>query len=166
VTFAKDRPVNRWVEISFDCVPLRTVSRVDPPLDASPNLAAKFLRIKAAIEQHGTHNTYYLHNADCIFHLTNDPAIGSVHFKLEGTVFTDPDDLRTIRSELDVTLVKETCDWLTQSVVKWLAETVHQAICVEFDRYIAAGDLAKARERLEKMEQALLDSQGFVGMYL
>lgn len=155
-----------WVEITFDCLPMRSVSRLDAPLDASPKLAAKLLRLKQAIETHGTHNTYYLHNANCGFHLTNDPAIGSISFRFEGTVFTDADDLRAIRTELDVTLLNETCNWLNQGVVKWLSESVHRAVVVEFDRYIAAGDLEKTRERLAKVEQSLETSKGFVGMYL
>ncbi len=154
------------VEIAFDCLPLRSVNRLDAPLDASPKLAAKLLRIKHAIETHGSHNSYYLHNANCRFHLTNDPAIGSVSYKFEGTIFTDPEDSRAIRTELDVTLDRETCDWLNQSIVQWLAESVHRAVVVEFDRYIAAGDLAKTRERLAKIERTLEESQGYVGMYL
>jgi hypothetical protein len=155
-----------WVEITFDCLPMRSVSRLDAPLDASPKLAAKLLRLKQAIETHGTHNTYYLHNANCIFHLTNTPEIGSISFRFEGTVFTDADDLKAIRTELDVSLQSETCNWLNQGVVKWLSESVHRAVVVEFDRYIAAGDLEKTRERLAKVEQSLEASKGFVGMYL
>jgi len=155
-----------WVEITFDCLPMRSVSRLDAPLDASPKLAAKLLRIKQAIESHGSHNTYYLHNANCCFHLTNDPEIGSVAFRFEGIVFTDADDLKAIRTELDVSLHRETCNWLNQAIVQWLSESVHRAVVVEFDRYIAAGDLEKTRERLAKIEQTLEASQGFVGMYL
>lgn len=155
-----------WVDITFDCLPLRSVSRLDAPLDASPKLAAKLLRIKQAMESHGTHNTYYLHNANCDFHLTNDSAIGTIAFRYEGIVFTDADDLRATRTELTVSLDRETCNWLNQSIVAWLSESVHRAVIVEFDRYIAAGDLAKTRERLAKIEQTLDESQGFVGMYL
>jgi hypothetical protein len=155
-----------WVEITFDCIPMRSVSRLDAPLDASPKLAAKLLRLKQAIETHGTHNTYYLHNANCRFHLTNNPEIGSISFDFEGTVFTDSDDLKATRTDLDVTLQSETCNWLNQAVVTWLSESVHRAVIVEFDRYIAAGDLEKTRERLAKIEQTLDESKGFVGMYL
>jgi len=155
-----------WVEITFDCLPLRSVSRLDAPLDASPKLAAKLLRIKQAIETHGSYNSYYLHNATCRFHLTNDPEIGSIGYKFEGTVFTNPDDSQAIRTELDVTLDRETCDWLNQAIVEWLSESVHRAVVVEFDRYIAAGDLEKTRERLAKIERTLEESQGYVGMYL
>lgn len=154
------------VEIAFDCLPMRSVSRLDAPLDASPKLAAKLLRIKQAIETHGSHNTYYLHNANCCFHLTNDPEIGSIDFHFEGTVFTNADDLKATRTELVVSLHRETCNWLNQAIVQWLSESVHRAVAVEFDRYIAAGDLEKTRERLAKVEQSLEATQGFVGMYL
>ena len=49
----------RWVEIEFDCLPLRTVQRVDAPMDASPKYEQFVLRVKEAIETHGVHNTYY-----------------------------------------------------------------------------------------------------------
>jgi len=155
-----------WVEISFDCLPLRSLPRIDVPLDASPKLAAKLLRIRQSIENHGTFNTYYLHNASCIFHLTNDPGIGSVKFELEGTLFTNQDDQIAISTQFQVRLEKETCDWLNQGIVSWLAESVPRAVRVEFDKYIAAGDLEKTRERMESMEKSLEDSKGFVGMYL
>ncbi|MDZ4849124.1 MAG: hypothetical protein SGI77_07500 [Pirellulaceae bacterium] len=158
--------MTNWVEITFDCLPLRSVSRLDAPLDASPKLAAKLLRIKQAMESHGTHNTYYLHNSNCCYHLTNDPKAGSIAFKFEGTVFTDAEDIKAIRTELQVTLDRETCDWLNQSVVEWLSESVHRSVVIEFDRYIAAGDLEKTRQRLAQIERTLEESQGYVGMYL
>ena len=65
--------MDRWVEIQFDCLPLRSVSRSDVPLDASPKLRDFCARLQQAHRKHGTHNTYYLHNARCIFHLTNQP---------------------------------------------------------------------------------------------
>ena len=52
--------MNRWVEIEFDCLPLRSIGRFDIPLDASPVYQAKCERIKQAIDQHGSHNSYYL----------------------------------------------------------------------------------------------------------
>ncbi|MFO0924603.1 MAG: hypothetical protein U0905_19205 [Pirellulales bacterium] len=158
--------MNRWVDISFDCLPLRSVARLDPPIDASPKLAAKMMRIKDAVEKHGTYNTYYLHNAKCIFHLTNDDLVGFIQFTFEGTVFTDTEDLRALRSDLTVTIDKEDCDWLNQGIVEWFAVTVRHAVLVEFGRYIAAGDLAKTRERLAAMEKSLESQQGYVGMYL
>jgi hypothetical protein len=158
--------MNRWVDITFDCLPLRSIPRLDIPLDASPRYRAFCERVKSAIETHGTFNTYYLHNAQCIFHLTNREDLGMLHFTLEGTLFTDETDQRAIRTDLKVDLLRETCDWLTEPIVHWFQETVSRAVCVEFDRYIEAGDLEKARERLAKIQSQIDQSEGFLGMYL
>ena len=64
--------MSRWVDITFDCLPLRTITRMDIPLDASPKYQALCQRIQQAIERHGSHNSYYLYNAKCAFHVTND----------------------------------------------------------------------------------------------
>jgi hypothetical protein len=158
--------MNRWVEITFDCLPMRTIGRLDIPLDASPKFQALCQRIKDAMTKHGTLNTYYLYNAACTFHVTNQPERGMIQFEFEGTILTDTEDLRTKASDLATKLKRETCDWLTQPVVNWFEESVARAVEVEFDRYIAAGDLDKAKERMEKI-RAQADAQGgFVGMYL
>ena len=159
-------PNTSSVAISFDCTPLRGVSRLDSPLDASPVFRAKLERMQRAVARHGTRNTYYLTNAFCRFQLTNDPATGMVEFSVEGTLLTDELDSRTVGSDLEVRLVRETCDWLTEPAVKWLARTADRAVQVEFDRYIAAGDLSRTLERLAR-EQATIDSSGgFLGMNL
>jgi hypothetical protein len=157
---------SRWVEIVFDCLPLRSVSRTDAPIDASPKLAAKMMRIKAAIEKHGTLNSYYLHNATCSFYLTNDPMFGMVQFSFEGVVLTDTNDLEARMCDLQVELTKETCSWINQSIVQWFSETVPKAVLVEFNRFIKAGDLTQAIKRMEKIQQASDEAGGFVGMYL
>jgi hypothetical protein len=157
---------DRWVEIKFDCLPLRSIGRFDIPLDASPKFRAHCERVKGAIQKHGLLNTYYLRNAECKFHVTNDAARGMLHFSFEGTIITDPDDLRTQGKDLLVELRRETCDWLTEPVVKWFCDTVPYAVEVEFNRYIEAGDLEKTKARMEQL-RAQADSQGgFVGMYL
>jgi len=161
-----DSSFGRWVEVVFDCVPLRTVPRVDVPIDASPKLAAKMLRVKAAIEKHGVLNSYYLQNATCTYHLTNDPDQGMLEFSVEGVVLTDARDMEARSCDLDVQLSKETCGWLNQAVVDWLAETVQRSVIVEFNRYIAAGDLSKTVERIEQLQRETDESDGFVGMYL
>ena len=56
----------------------------------------------AAVAKHGQFNTYYLYNAQCVFHLTNDEKIGMIGFRFEGTVLTDSDDLKTLASDFDV----------------------------------------------------------------
>ena len=158
--------MDRWVEITFDCLPLRNAAMLHVPEEASPKLEEKILRMQQSVEKHGTHNTYYLHNAFCKFHLTNDPSLGVVSFRFEGTLFTDPADCKSLRSDLRVELLEENCSWLNQQVVDWLGETVYRAVLVEFDRYISAGDLQKVRERLSALEKSVEESGGFIGMYL
>lgn len=158
--------MERYVEIGFDCLPLRTIGRFDVPLDASPKYRALCERIKAAIEKHGSHNSYFLYNAHCRYRLANHPTLGMIEFKFEGTVLTDPSDLKTVSSDLTVTLDRETCDWLTEPIVQWFHETVTHSVRFEFDRYIEAGDLEQAKQRMEKMRAAADQSGGYVGMYL
>lgn len=158
--------MDRWVEFAFDCLPLRTVGRLDVPLDASPKYRALCEQVKAAVEKHGAHNTYFLYNATCVYHLVNANDRGVLEFSLEGTVFTDAEDLKAERCDLSVELKGETCDWLTQPVVDWFLECVKHATLVEFDRYIAAGDLEQTRKRIEKIQAASDAADGFVGMYL
>jgi hypothetical protein len=112
------------------------------------------------------HNSYYLYNAHCIYHLTNDDSAGMLEFRLEGTVLTDPEDLRTESADLQVELSRETCDWLTEPVVNWFHETVRRAVIAEFDRYIQAGDLKQTIARIEKQEAESDSHGGFVGMGL
>lgn len=157
---------DRWVEISFDCLPLRTVGRLDIPLDASPKFRQRCERVKAAMEKHGSFNSYFLYGASCKFHLTNHPVNGMLEFKFEGTVLTDPTDTRTDRTDLTVELVKETCDWLTAPIVNWFQESVAHAVRVEFDRYIEAGDLQKTKERIAQLQAQTDQGGGYVGMYL
>ncbi len=163
---AKDRATGQWVEVAFDCLPLRTISRVDVPMDASPKLAEKMLRVRSAIEKHGALNTYYLHNATCTYHLTNDPMQGMMRYRFEGVVLTDASDTDARSCDLLVQLAEETCSWLNQAIVDWLAETVQRSVLVEFNRYIRAGDLTKTVERIEQLQQASDDAGGYVGMYL
>jgi hypothetical protein len=158
--------MSAWVEIQFDCRPLRTIARLDIPLDASPKFRQLCERIKSAIDRHGSYNTYYLYNGRCVYHLTNDATLGRIEFRVEGTVFTDESDQRTVRCDLDVELVSETCDWMTEPVVAWFRQTVERSLQVEFDRYIAAGDLNKALERIARLQAETEQAGGYVGMFL
>ena len=145
---------------------LRTVGRLDIPIDASPKYRQRCERIKQAIDKHGSHNTYYLYNANCIFHLTNHSEIGMIEFRFEGTALTGPSDLKTERCDLAIELVRESCDWLTAPIVKWFEESVSHAVALEFDRYIEAGDLQKAKDRIAKVQAEMEQKGGYVGMYL
>jgi len=158
--------VDRYVEISFDCLPLRSVGRLDIPIDASPKYRARCELIKHALERHGSFNSYFLYNASCKFRLTNNPAIGMLEYRFEGTVLTDETDTATRHCDLEVQLVRETCDWLTEPAAAWFLDTVNRAVMAEFDRYIAAGDLAQTVERIEKLQAQSDQAGGYVGMYL
>jgi hypothetical protein len=155
-----------WVEISFDCLPLRSVGRLDAPLDASPKFQEFCRRVKACIEKHGAHNTYYLYNAKCIYRLTNSPEVGMVEFTFDGVAITDAADQKTLRCDLDVQLTRETCPWLTEPIVAWFASTVQHSVTAEFDRFIAAGDLNQAKQRMEKLQAKVEEQGGYLGMYL
>ena len=158
--------MSQYVEISFDCLPLRSVTRFDIPIDASPKFRARCERILDALAKHGAHNSYYLNNASCTFHLANSDEEGMIQFQFEGTVLTDAADQHTTTADLTVELVRETCDWLTQPVVEWFAQTVQHAVRIEFDRYIAAGDLRRTIERAERLERESDQQGGYLGMYL
>ena len=158
--------MKQWVEIAFDCLPLRSISRLDIPIDASPKFRQRCQDIKDAMEKHGTHNSYYLYNAECTFHVTNHPDEGMIQFRFEGTLLTNPDDAKSESCDLKVEIVRETCDWLTEPVVKWFYDTVQHAVLAEFDRYIEAGDLEQTKKRLEKIREESDESGGFLGMYL
>ena len=154
------------VEIEFDCLPLRSVSRLDIPMDASPGYIRKCESIKAAIESHGTHNTYFLHNAACTYFLTNRPDTGQIKFTFQGTVSTDSEDRKTVAASLDVQLDSETCEWLTEPIVQWFAKSVPESVKCEFDLYIGAGDLSKTEARIKEMQETQDSEGGYLGMYL
>ena len=59
------------VDISFDCLPLRSVGRVDVPLDASPAFRARCERLKQAIDAYDNQNAYFLYNTQCTYRLAN-----------------------------------------------------------------------------------------------
>ena len=158
--------MNRWVEVAFDCLPLRSVGRIDIPIDASPRYRQFCEAVKAAMEQHGCHNSFFLYNAKCTFHVTNDPDWGTIEFRFRGTVLTNNDDTKTERCDFEVELAAETCEWLTTPIVDWFQQSVSRAVAVEFDRYIQSTDLAQAKARIEQIEAASDEADGFVGMYL
>jgi hypothetical protein len=158
--------MTRWVEISFSCLPLRSFPTFSTPVDASSEVVSLFGRLRAAAQKHGTHNTYYLRDGRCAFHLANHEQIGLVEFGFEGTVLTDTEDLRTLRCDLDVQLLREVCDWLVAPVVEWFANSVREAVKIEFDRFIAAGDLDKTIQRIERLRAASDAGGGFLGMGL
>lgn len=156
--------IGNWVNIEFDCLPLRTLGRLDVPVDASPVYEQFVLRVQAAVDRHGQHNAYYLHRGRCVYHLTNHDARGRLEFAFEGTALTDSEDCRTRALDLTVNLREESCSWLNERIVEFFVESVRQAVRVEFDRYIEAGDLARTRERIERLDRKIVDDGSFLGM--
>jgi hypothetical protein len=152
------------VAVSFECTPLRSIARWGVSPDVTPDQQEALARLRKAAQRHGLHNSYYLSSGHCEFHLTNDPQVGLLAFRFEGTVLTDPHDRRTRALDLHVELAAEVCEWLTASAVRWFRETVVQAVRVEFDRYIDSGDLEAARQRLARIEAEMADGGGFAGM--
>jgi hypothetical protein len=159
--------MGNYVDITFDCLPLRAVSRLDAPLDDADSDETEFAqRVRRAVAKHGQFNTYYLHNAQCVFHLTNDEKIGMVSFRFEGTVLADSEDLKTLDCDLEIELNGEVCDWLTATAVAWLNDSVTHAVRIEFDRYIHAGDLRRTLDRMEKIRAESDAHGGYLGMGL
>jgi hypothetical protein len=158
--------MSQHVDISFRCIPLRSVGRFDPPVDVTDEQRAILQGLHRAVTKHGAHNAYYLSEGRCVFHLTNDETQGTVGFRFEGTLLTDPEDRRTTGADLTIELDYEVCQWLTAAGTEWLRQTVEQAVRVEFDQFIAAGDLQRTVERLQRLEAELGAKAGFLGMGL
>ncbi len=153
-------------DIVFDCLPLRSVGRLDAPLDASEEYRARCLRLKQALETHGTEGTYFLYNAHCVFHLANSEIEGMLRFALEGTLLTDLGDAKTEKADLQVRTVGSTCGDLPDAVEDWFHQAVRRAVAIEFDRYIAAGELASTIDEIERLQAEGNAEDRFLGMYL
>jgi hypothetical protein len=154
------------VLITFDCLPLRSIGRLDIPLDASPEYRARCERLKTAFEQQGARNGYYLLNASCVFHLANSDIEGMLRFEFEGTVITDPGDAKSVDADLNVVPGSHTCGDVPSAVAAWFQQQVAKAVMVEFDRYIAAGELSAAVQASEERRRQCETDAGFIGMYL
>jgi hypothetical protein len=158
--------MDSWVDITFHCLPLRSVACFSPPVDASEEMTEIYGRLRAAVHKHGLHNSYYLHAGKCVFHLTNHQQRGMMEFAFSGTILTDTEDMHVLGSDLQVQLTGEACDWLVAPVVDWFAETVREAVKVEFDRFIEAGDLEKTIQRLQQIQAESNAQGGFLGAWL
>ena len=151
------------VDIAFDCLPLRSIGRVDVPLDASPGYRERCERLQRALDSHGTENAYYLYNARCVYRLANSEVDGMLRFSFEGTVLTDCSDCKAERADLSIDLVGQTCGPVPTEVEGWLRGAVQRAVLIEFDRFISAGRLSERIDELAEM-QSLADLADFAGM--
>lgn len=127
------------VDIAFDCQPLRSIARLDVPLDASDKLRHRAYLIKGAVETFGAERTYYLSNARCVFRFANSEIDGICRFEFEGVVRTDAGDRRCELAELEIHLVSETCGGVPEATKAWLFARVREAVRIEFDRYLSVG---------------------------
>jgi hypothetical protein len=153
------------VDIAFDCLPLRSVGRVDVPLDASAAYRARCEHLQRAMANHGDENAYFLYNARCVYRLANSEVDGSLRFEFDGTVLTGPGDRRAERADLDVRMTAETCGGVPDAVLAWLASMVERAVVIEFDRFIAAGNLEKAVAQVGLLD-SIDDLESFAGMHV
>jgi hypothetical protein len=150
------------VDIAFDCLPLRSVGRVDVPLDASPAFRARCEELQRAIDTHGTENAYFLYNTRCVFRLANSEVENMVRFTFDGTLLTDRSDYKADRAELAIELAAETCGTIPPDVLAWFRGVVRRAVLIEFDHFIAAGSLAARVSDLGKVE-SIAALSGFGG---
>ena len=79
---------------------------------------------------------------------------------------TDSSDRTTKAVDISTKLASETCAWLSEPIVGFLAESVQHALLIEFNRYIEAGDLEKTEQRIKAVQEQSDASDGYVGMYL
>jgi hypothetical protein len=140
------------VDIQFDCLPLRLVSRVDVPLDASPTFRARCEHLKRAIDAHPASNGYFIYNTQCTFRLANSEIANMLRFTFDGMVLTDLSDGKAVSADLEVQLAAETCGGVPPAILQWFTQVVTQAVLVEFDRFISAGQLDATVAKLGTVE--------------
>jgi hypothetical protein len=153
------------VDIAFDCLPLRSVGRVDIPLDASPAYRARCELLLEAIDKYGAANTYFLYNTRCVYRLANSEIDNMLRFTFDGIIVTDRSDGRADRAELAVKLVSETCFRMPPEVLAWFSRVVEQAVLIEFNLFISAGQLAEHVQDLGQFD-SIHDIAHFSGMNL
>ena len=80
---------------------------------------------------------------------------------LADLLYSDPYAVLTERVELEITLASETCGGVPAEVESWLKGRVEQAVAIEFNRFVAAGQLAGRTSELGQHER-LSDLSGFL----
>jgi len=151
------------VDIAFDCLPLRSIARVDIPIDASPPLRARSERLRQALNSHSGENAYFLYNTRCTYRLANSDIENMLRFSFDGTVLTDRSDLKADRGDLNIVLTAETCGGVPRAALDWLRGVIQRAVLIEFDRFIEDGQLAERIRQLGRID-SITDVAGFAGM--
>ena len=157
--------MNPVVDIVFDCLPLRLVGRFDVPLDASDAYRLRCERLKQAIDRHAGKNAYFLYNARCVYRLANSEVDGMLRFEFEGTVIASSGDDKAEATDLEIELTAATCRGLPNRVKAWFIKAVEVAVLIEFDRFVAAGNLSKAVAVASQVDH-IEDLASFAGMHL
>jgi hypothetical protein len=157
--------MNPVVDIVFDCLPLRLVGRFDVPLDASDAYRLRCERLKQAIDRHAGKNAYFLYNARCVYRLANSEVDGMLRFEFEGTVIASSGDDKAAATDLEIELTAATCSGLPDPVKAWFIKAVEGAVLIEFDRFVAEGNLARAVAAASQVDQ-IEDLASFAGMHL
>ena len=129
-------------------------------MDASGVYRIRYERLRAAIDEFGTERCYYLYDAHCSFHFANSEVEGMVRFNFEGIVRTDAGDALSDEVDLETELSSETCGGVPPEVQVWLADRVEQAVAIEFNRYVAAGQLGSRSAEIGQLER-LSDLEDF-----
>ena len=83
-----------------------------------------------------------------------------LRFNFEGIVRTDAGDAITEQTDLEIELCSETCSGVPAEVLPWLQQRVDQAVAIEFDRFISAGQLSSRTSELGQVER-LSDLEDF-----
>ena len=151
------------VDIAFDCLPLRSLPRVDIPIDASPAFRARCERLRNALDAHPGENAYYLYNTRCTYRLANSDIDNMLRFSFDGTLVTDRSDCKADRADLNIVLTAETCGGVPPAALDWLRGVVRQAVLIEFDRFIADGQLAARKDELGSVD-SIATIGDFAGM--
>lgn len=151
------------VDISFDCLPLRSIGRVDIPIDASPQFRARSERLQLALKTYSGENAYFLYNTSCTYRLANSDIDNMVRFSFGGTVLTDRSDCKAERADLAIALTAETCNGVPPAALEWFRGVVTRAVLIEFDRFIEDGRLAARVKQLGSVD-SIHDVAGFSGM--
>ncbi len=153
------------VDIVFDCLPLQLVGRFDVPLDASDAYRLRCERLKQAIDRHAGKNAYFLYNARCVYRLANSEVDGMLRFEFVGTVIASSGDDKAEATDLEIELTAATCSGLPSPVKAWFIKAVEAAVLIEFDRFVAEGNLARAVAAASQVDH-IEDLASFAGMHL
>ena len=86
-----------------------------------------------------------------------------LRFSFDGTVLTDRSDCKADRADLNVVLTAETCGGVPPAALDWLRGIIKRAVLIEFDRFIADGQLAARVKQLGSVD-SITDVAGFAGM--